>query len=464
VSCHLARTKKKGTQTPPHASINRRSIFALVLEFFENMTAIDGRMWRSLRSLLFRPGQMARNFADGARQRWTSPVRLYIASSLLLFGYITLTETQIIAVGSIEQSQAHSIIKFGETADQSYSPRLLFFVQKKNIIIESEDALEEAQAFFDSIGNDFNDAIEGMDTGDLSVAIEEISAQIEDATDPIEREVLRETRRAMMIAQAQMRDSDGVADTDKSSATPSETDLADATESSSVDSDNVQPSDQNESQVELEMGVEPNDDSSGVTFTGLNGETVNLDWEGMQELYQLVLERPELINNRVNNDLKFAMFFMMPLAMLLGAIFIRSRETAMLYDHLVHAAYVHAFSFLLLFMFIILGQYTAIPALLGIYTLIILVYLPVSAKNAFQRGWFKSFLTAYGVGAFYTLVIFIIFVMVIVSALSSVAADVSAERERREAAINATLTTSTRPSSESQSRSTPTPAEMTETP
>jgi len=60
------------------------------------------------------------------------------------------------------------------------------------------------------------------------------------------------------------------------------------------------------------------------------------------------------------------MFFMMPLSMLIGAIFIRGKERAMLYDHLVHAAYIHAFAFLLLLLFILLVQFTPIKGLIWI--------------------------------------------------------------------------------------------------
>jgi len=59
----------------------RRTIWSLFGELLVSVTAYDGRMWRSLRSLIFQPGVMSRKYADGARQKWTSPVRLYLAIS-----------------------------------------------------------------------------------------------------------------------------------------------------------------------------------------------------------------------------------------------------------------------------------------------------------------------------------------------------------------------------------------------
>ena len=38
-----------------------------------------------------------------ARQKWTSPMRLFLATSLLLFSYIALSDTQIVALGALEK-------------------------------------------------------------------------------------------------------------------------------------------------------------------------------------------------------------------------------------------------------------------------------------------------------------------------------------------------------------------------
>ena len=70
----------------------RRSIWSLGAELFVSLTAFEGRIWRSLRSLILKPGTMAREFADGARQKWTSPIRLFLATSLLLLSLIHISE------------------------------------------------------------------------------------------------------------------------------------------------------------------------------------------------------------------------------------------------------------------------------------------------------------------------------------------------------------------------------------
>ena len=76
----------------------RRSLFSLIIEMLGNITAFDSRIWRTWIKLLTRPGKVAREYADGSRTKWTSPVRAYLAMSILLFSYIAITNTQIVSV------------------------------------------------------------------------------------------------------------------------------------------------------------------------------------------------------------------------------------------------------------------------------------------------------------------------------------------------------------------------------
>lgn len=140
------------------------------------------------------------------------------------------------------------------------------------------------------------------------------------------------------------------------------------------------------------------------------------------------MREPDRINGPINKYLSRIMVFMMPFSMLMGAIFIRGKERAMLYDHLVHAAYIHAFAFLLLFVFILLVQFTPIKGLIWLYAAILLIYLPISAKSMFNRGWFKTLLTSYGVGVIYTFTMVIILIALIIMGFLDIAKDVAQTR------------------------------------
>ena len=48
----------------------------LLSEFAHGLTDLDGRVWRSLLALLFRPGLLSLDYNEGRRARWLSPVTL----------------------------------------------------------------------------------------------------------------------------------------------------------------------------------------------------------------------------------------------------------------------------------------------------------------------------------------------------------------------------------------------------
>jgi len=57
----------------------------LLHQFFAGLTDVDGRVWRSLRALLFHPGVLSHEYFEGRRARWLSPVSLFLAVSVIYF-------------------------------------------------------------------------------------------------------------------------------------------------------------------------------------------------------------------------------------------------------------------------------------------------------------------------------------------------------------------------------------------
>jgi hypothetical protein len=55
-------------------------------EAFEEFAHVDGKIVRTLRLLLTKPGMLTREFLEGRRVRYISPLRVYLTCSLLFFG------------------------------------------------------------------------------------------------------------------------------------------------------------------------------------------------------------------------------------------------------------------------------------------------------------------------------------------------------------------------------------------
>ena len=409
----------------------RRSIWSLGIELFASLTAFEGRIWKSLRSLLFNPGKMAREFSDGARQKWTSPIRMFLATSLLLFGYVAISGTQLVAFGT--KADPNAVFAAG-SGDNKFTPKI-FFLERKSKIRElvSDDAISAFEKDMTNIiSNDDSKSLKALETEltNTQASLDNLNAQIADARFRYAKPGLVVARDAIIervdslnkVIQDRKEDPEPIEPSGEEAPILERLGLTDP-------EDREEINELIEDIERLEEGKEATSENgeSSVNITGLSGEKVTLNSAGMKQAISIMLRQPERVNAPINEWLPKIMFAMMPFSMLMGAIFIRGRERAMLFDHLVHAAYIHSFSFLLLFFFILLVQFTPIPGLLGIYTLILLIYLPISAKRMFGRGWFKSFLTSYGVGFIYTFNMVIILIFLIGMGMIDIAKDVAVQ-------------------------------------
>jgi Protein of unknown function (DUF3667) len=75
--CHMCGQKK-------FVESDRR-LSHLLRQFLASATDLDGRIWRTVRALLFKPGLLTREYFEGRRARWISPVSLFLAVTVIYF-------------------------------------------------------------------------------------------------------------------------------------------------------------------------------------------------------------------------------------------------------------------------------------------------------------------------------------------------------------------------------------------
>ncbi len=68
-----------------------RGLWSVVYEFFREMFELDSRLFRTLKSLLFRPGHLSSEFSCNRRAAYMSPVRLYLFTSFLFFLVLSIS-------------------------------------------------------------------------------------------------------------------------------------------------------------------------------------------------------------------------------------------------------------------------------------------------------------------------------------------------------------------------------------
>jgi len=92
----------------------KRPLFSLILEGIRDAFALDGRIARTLPTLLFRPGRMTRDYLDGKRARYVPPFRLFLLSSLVFF--LTLFSTVGLRLINLDENNGSAVIEMGSGA------------------------------------------------------------------------------------------------------------------------------------------------------------------------------------------------------------------------------------------------------------------------------------------------------------------------------------------------------------
>lgn len=75
----------------------RRSLFVLIADILGNIFAFEGRMWKTWGALLFKPGKIARTYADGNRMLYSAPIRTYLVVSILFFSFMGFSNTHFMS-------------------------------------------------------------------------------------------------------------------------------------------------------------------------------------------------------------------------------------------------------------------------------------------------------------------------------------------------------------------------------
>ncbi len=493
----------------------RRSIFFLIVETFSNIFSFESRIWRTWWSLLRYPGKAAREFADGKRTVWTAPVRIYLAMSIILFGYMSLTDTRLISVRTDIEPRDGVVGEVQGLSDNQVklSPEIRFFARQKQLdalnanvdfdrterlikgipharftmaedeklaeILTSETAQKEfARGFADSLRdvenpNDLRDALDykllEIDTsGDLT---SQILDEIDEALKANEEKTTEDaTNNEISETSISTQEGNQTLEGTKTEIEEQALDLVMSKKTKAVrrlnrllkNYENMQSVAKGLSNGTIPLTAEalihklPTNltfekrkstadtiteviselKDAGITSATLSGLTLKLEERGalffsnvtiggsqlttgqIQEVVMRVLRQPAILNEAFATYLPRIMFFMMPFAMFVGIIFIRDKKRALMYDHLVHAAYIHAFTYLFLLVLIILSQWGNVANLDDIFLIGMLIYLPISAKHMFQRGWFKTLLTSYSIAFQYSLVIFFILLALLVTQMN----------------------------------------------
>ena len=428
----------------------RRSIWSLFSETFASIFSLENRMWRTWLKLLIKPGRVSREFADGKRTPWTSPVRIYLALSIILFGYMSLTETRIFSIRTDIVPKAGFTGDISQLDDSSVrlDPTVGFFRRQAEL-----DRLN-ADVDFDRITRlmqggprqvfSFNQDLSQL--GDLpsNALLKSSGSWPTEADLEAEENSVQALREAALKSYTQKVDKvvgqynnllfatenpDTIGkrlveaetqnmplDITEELRFESVTDLNRYTKESllSIDGDlqtlGLSRSDIHSLPLETVIGFELDSDNGNI-IGQLLSET------DLQNLALQTLRNPAILNDGISRYLPRIMFLMMPFAAIIGLVFIRGRQTALLYDHLVHATYIHAVTFAFLLLLILISQWTPLGRMSRLFFIGMAIYLPLSTKTMFKRSWVKTLFASYSIALFYGLAMSIVVTTLTVNSL-----------------------------------------------
>ncbi len=81
-----------GQETTLHVASAREFLH----EFIGHYIALEGKLWKSLALLLFRPGRLTTEYIAGRRARYVQPLRIYLTFSILFFALLKFGPHQLI--------------------------------------------------------------------------------------------------------------------------------------------------------------------------------------------------------------------------------------------------------------------------------------------------------------------------------------------------------------------------------
>ena len=83
-----------GQETALHVASAREFLH----EFVGHYVALEGKLWKTLALLLFRPGKLTAEYIAGRRARYVQPLRIYLTLSILFFALLKFSPIDLIQV------------------------------------------------------------------------------------------------------------------------------------------------------------------------------------------------------------------------------------------------------------------------------------------------------------------------------------------------------------------------------
>ena len=112
--CQNCETQYKGNYCPEcgqSATEFNKPIKFLFVDIVGNIFAFDTRFWKTIVSLIFKPGTLTANYVQGQRARYMPPFRLYIFTSFFVFLLLSIYVNKEVEIDEDSWTEISSTLK-----------------------------------------------------------------------------------------------------------------------------------------------------------------------------------------------------------------------------------------------------------------------------------------------------------------------------------------------------------------
>ena len=135
--------------------------------------AFDGKLWKTLFPLLFRPGFLTRAYLEGKRRRFIGPARLFLISSLVLFAVLRFAaeSMNVLDLDTALQTEAGQSANSAKPAAQPRSK-----TQNEDLVVLDDDLNLSMGALPESVGSPLKKRIDRFNKLPRDQKIEQLLA------------------------------------------------------------------------------------------------------------------------------------------------------------------------------------------------------------------------------------------------------------------------------------------------
>ncbi len=134
-------------------------------EFVTHYVAAEGKLWKTLRTLFFKPGELTREYRNGRKQGYIGPLRLYVTASFIFFlmvqftGWGNLVQTNITTSTEVTQNKGNTPDDGKPAKSNEATPKVK--VDFGGLHIKSNDAKPAAIPANELVKTDLECALDG---------------------------------------------------------------------------------------------------------------------------------------------------------------------------------------------------------------------------------------------------------------------------------------------------------------